>query len=229
VLNFGKTTDADCSVLINPANPQLSGVSKFPYFPRGGPVPQQQPTQYAHHIMGQVSQWGGMEVGEGMLFPASVIDGMVHLYGGWHLEMALQWYRLSGNKNGNEACPVGTAVRTTAGQDKLGEAYDSVIHTVPPFYRHVENPNDDPIELLRQCYQSALDKLEPDDRRVATALLGAGCRGFPLSEAISAATQATTDWCRQNDKHDVTVAFGLLEDKWCQEMIDLLLETSKGE
>jgi hypothetical protein len=27
------------AVLINPANPELSGVSKFPYFPRGGPAP----------------------------------------------------------------------------------------------------------------------------------------------------------------------------------------------
>ncbi len=56
VTNFGKSTrnsrtDKDdnvndndssspaCTVLINPANPELSGVSKFAYFPAGGPVP----------------------------------------------------------------------------------------------------------------------------------------------------------------------------------------------
>jgi hypothetical protein len=32
-------------LLINPANPQLSGVYKFPYFPRGGPVPEQSPNK----------------------------------------------------------------------------------------------------------------------------------------------------------------------------------------
>ncbi len=54
VTNFGKSTrnskehagrDGDdssssaCTVLINPANPELSGVSNFAYFPVGGPVP----------------------------------------------------------------------------------------------------------------------------------------------------------------------------------------------
>jgi hypothetical protein len=51
VTNFGKPTvqaPAACKVvqlLINPANPQLSGVSKFPYFPRGGPAPKQLPNK----------------------------------------------------------------------------------------------------------------------------------------------------------------------------------------
>jgi hypothetical protein len=35
VTNFGKSTHAPkCTILINPGNIQLSGVSKFPYFPR---------------------------------------------------------------------------------------------------------------------------------------------------------------------------------------------------
>jgi hypothetical protein len=68
VTNFGKPTAAvtfpvqepickvqGVHVLINPANPELSGVSKFPYFPRGGPVPKQLPNKDAHHIMGYVS------------------------------------------------------------------------------------------------------------------------------------------------------------------------------
>jgi len=56
VTNFGKTKLPDgmkgCSVLLNPANPQLSGVSKFPYFPQGGPAPKEYPKKDAHHIMG---------------------------------------------------------------------------------------------------------------------------------------------------------------------------------
>lgn len=65
VTNFGKSTyqtndeteesNSHCHhILINPANPQLSGVSQFPYFPRGGPVPKKYPNKDAHHIMGYV-------------------------------------------------------------------------------------------------------------------------------------------------------------------------------
>ncbi len=54
-----------CTALINPANPNLSGPNSFPYFPRGGPQPPTQPERPAHHIMGYVSQWGGMDVGNG--------------------------------------------------------------------------------------------------------------------------------------------------------------------
>lgn len=50
VMNFGKATDAKCTILINPANPDLSGVSSFPYFPRGGPVPTSRPAQFEHHV-----------------------------------------------------------------------------------------------------------------------------------------------------------------------------------
>ena len=44
VTNFGKNQKLTaCQVLINPANPELSGVKNFPYFPKGGPVPEQKP------------------------------------------------------------------------------------------------------------------------------------------------------------------------------------------
>ncbi len=54
-----------CSILINPLNPNLTGPHSFPYFPRGGPVPSLRPNKHAHHIMGDVSRWGGMDVGGG--------------------------------------------------------------------------------------------------------------------------------------------------------------------
>lgn len=226
VMNFGQTTAAGCTVLINPANPQLSGVAKFPYFPRGGPVPIRQPAQFEHHIMGHVSQWGGMEVGQGMLFPVSVVDGLVHAYGGWHLQMALKWHVGLSLSSSSDPCPTGTAVRTTAGQDKLGQAYKAVVHTAPPFFRHPDNLQDNPAALLHSCYKSALDQLEPGDRRVATPLLGAGCRGFPMTEAMEIAVQATQEWCEENDDRDVTVAFAMLEDAWAEQMIELLINNS---
>eukprot|EP00977_Amphora_coffeiformis_P018251 scaffold6345_cov155-Amphora_coffeaeformis.AAC.3 len=224
VLNFGKTTAANCTVLINPCNPQLSGVAKFPYFPRGGPVPAQPPTKDLHHIMGHVSQWGGMEVGHGMLFPVSVVDGLVHNFGGMYLDMELKWYRMM-KRSGREPCPTGTAVRTTAGKDRLNEAYDSVLHTAPPFYRRPEHPNDDPTQQLYQCYRNALNLLESHDERVATPILGAGCRGFPMDVASTIASQAIRDWCRDNQDRNVTIALALLEESWAQQMMTNLLDS----
>lgn len=221
VMSFGKETEADCTVLINPGNPQLTGVSRFPYFPRGGPVPAQQPSKDLHHIMGHVSQWGGMEVGDGMLFPVSVVDGLVHNFGGMHLDMELKWHRLKSASRG-DPCPTGTAVRTTAGNGKLSEAYDAVIHTAPPFCRYPDHPQDDPAQQLYQCYMSSLEKLEPTDTRVATPILGAGCRGFPFDKAMSIANKATLDWCQDNQDRDVTIAFALLEETWAEQMMDLL-------
>jgi hypothetical protein len=52
-------------VLINPSNPHLTGPRSFPYFPRGGPQPDRRPDAEAHHVMGYVSRWGGMDVGRG--------------------------------------------------------------------------------------------------------------------------------------------------------------------
>ena len=237
VMNFGQTTDADCSVLINPANPQLTGVAKFPYFPKGGPVPTTAPAQFEHHIMGHVSKWGGMEVGHGMLFPVSVVDGLVHTYGGWHLQMALQWHRLKASTSSSctavrrrrDACPIGTAVRTTAGKEKLRQTYEAVIHTAPPFYHYPEetSQDDNAEDLLHACYKSALDQVEPHETRVATPLLGAGCRGFPLESAMDAAVQATREWCLENENRNVTVAFGLLEETWAKQMMDLLNESAE--
>mmetsp|Transcript_32681 Transcript_32681/g.48395 ORF Transcript_32681/g.48395 Transcript_32681/m.48395 type:complete len:345 (+) Transcript_32681:220-1254(+) len=169
VTKFGKQAQdhyesPQCTALINPANPNLTGPNSFPYFPRGGPQPALQPTRDAHHIMGYVSQWGGMDVGTGMLFSAEAIDGLVHQLGGlrFHAECKLvpthdytraylnqqttqpevkndednqSTHKL--NKGDMQAkCPVGTAVVTSSGGDDLQKHYDFIIHTTPPFYRH---------------------------------------------------------------------------------------------
>ena len=69
VNQFGKNQKdtSACNVLINPSNPELSGVSNFPYFPRGGPVPKLKPKSMHKdwQPLGYVSNWGGMEVGDG--------------------------------------------------------------------------------------------------------------------------------------------------------------------
>lgn len=216
VTNFGKP--ANCSTLVNPANPELSGVSNFPYFPRGGPVPKEKP--YSMHKdwqpLGYVSTWGGMEVGSGMMFPVSVVDGLVHLHGGWKLQAACAWHRLQRNP----PCPIGSAIRTTAADQRLLDQYQAIVHTAPPFYQHDEKPE----EGLHRCYQSSLDIAFGDgDTRVAFPLIGAGARGFPENVAAQIAGQAMAEWASQDDGRQLTVSFGLLSTEIAEVLVDELL------
>ncbi|KAL7570676.1 hypothetical protein ACA910_014949 [Epithemia clementina (nom. ined.)] len=208
VQTFGKLSSVQCCWLINPSNPELSGVRNFPYFPRGGPVPTQNPESSMHkdwQPLGYVSAWGGMEVGFGMLYAVSVVDGLVHQLGGWPLRVACQWH--SWQTSPQPPCPVGSAVITRHAATALTQHYNAIVHTTPPFYRH----DDDPQEKLAQCYQSALSLVVEEEEeessgrqppspsqssslRVACPLLGAGARGFPVDIAIQVAAKACTEW-----------------------------------
>lgn len=208
------------SVLINPGNPSLSGVSKFSYFPVGGPEP---PPSFeigkdSHPIMGYVTSWGGLEVGKGMSFAANTVDGIVHQYGGKELRNECD-AALSNTWTGEIGMlDEGKAISTQAVGQKLKEAsgYDFLVHTVPPFvdedYRledrkliSVEEMNDeDEIGkhndvLLAECYRNSLRTAglgSPPSSllKIACPLLGAGCRGFPIERAIRIASSATTRW-----------------------------------
>jgi O-acetyl-ADP-ribose deacetylase (regulator of RNase III) len=224
VTNFGKTAKTACSVLVNPSNPELSGVKNFPYFPRGGPVPKGKPsTMHTDwQPLAYVSNWGGMEVGNGMLYPISVVDGFVHQLGGWKLEAECAWKRMTAS---GEACPIGTAVQTSAGGDRLSEEYDSIIHTTPPFFLH----DKDPETKLRSCYESALGiafRRSDGPLRVALPLLGSGARGFPRDVAINVASKACLDWCSSVDenagerKGEQVVVFGLLESELAEKFAE---------
>jgi O-acetyl-ADP-ribose deacetylase (regulator of RNase III) len=170
VTQFGNDKD----ILINPSNPELSGVSKFPYFPQGGPVPKQSVSSFTMHKdwqpLGHVSYWGNMDTPHGICFPTSVVDGLVHQLGGWKLAWICKWHSLwATNKNyyynychqharahrdrPTSACPVGHAVRTDPGGAELRQYYPkAIVHTAPPFYRH----DPDPDERLGDCYRAAL-------------------------------------------------------------------------
>jgi len=224
VTNFGKSTAAACSVLINPSNPELSGVKNFPYFPRGGPVPKEKPATMHKdwQPLGFVSTWGGMEVGTGMLFPVSVVDGLVHQLGGWKLEAECSWKRMT---NSDEPCPIGTAVRTSAGGEQL--EYDSIIHTTPPFFLHDDHPQ----EKLRKCYVSAtaLAFQESSSLRVATPLLGSGARGFPYDVATDVASGASVAWASKASSTEQTLAFGLLEDSLAEQLAGSLEQSVSAQ
>ena len=217
VTNFGKKR-SDCRVLLNPCNPQLSGVKNFPYFPRGGPVPKEKPMSMHKdwQPLGFVSTWGGMEVGSGMLYPVSVVDGLVHQYGGWMLEAECKWKQAMAGSG--DACPVGSAIMThSAG---LHEEYDAIVHTTPPFYKF----HGDPEKFLSRCYQSAFEAAFAEYTRVASPLLGAGARGFPEDVAIHIAAEESLRWCNDeeqvpSDHDEQVVAFGLLEQRLVDDLI----------
>lgn len=221
--NFGRP--ANCHILINPANAQLSGVKNFPYFPRGGPVPTQSGMSMKENAS---SNWGGLEVGSGMLFPASVVDGLVHAFGGSTLETECkQKQKEAGDEN---ACPVGSAVMTTSGD--LHIEYDAVVHTTPPFFSHDESPE----EMLASCYRNAFDLAFANHARAAIPLIGAGARGFPEDVAIRIAAEQSVRWCNSdcyNDDDDgprdqKAIAFALLEQRLVDEMI-IAVEGTRSE
>jgi O-acetyl-ADP-ribose deacetylase len=138
-----------------------------------------------------------MEVGDGMLFAANVIDGIVHQLGGWRLAMECRLLPMV-NMEKEERCPVGHAVVTGPGGTLLQAHFDWIVHTVPPFYRH----HPDPEEQLMQCYRNALALAFEKGPRVACPLLGAGARGFPLDVALNLAGQAAVEWRDQDEGCD---------------------------
>jgi len=163
--------DNKFSILINPGNPSLSGVSKFSYFPVGGPEPSEYYSNVnnknhkdSHPIMGYVTQWGGMDVGNGMMFSSNTIDGLVHQYGGkalkeecervMKMKMKMKRKMRYGSGNDNETTSSsnsnknngqrhdrideGTAIQTNVVGQKLIDisGYKKLIHTVPPFFNN---------------------------------------------------------------------------------------------
>jgi O-acetyl-ADP-ribose deacetylase (regulator of RNase III) len=214
------------------------------YFPRGGPVPPSPPhgMHQDWQPLGYVSSWGGMEVGTGMLYSVSVVDGLVHQLGGWTLRAQCAWHRTTATKD-TDACPIGQAVVTSAGKEALSNHFDWIVHTTPPFCQHDPHPH----ESLQQCYQSAFQQVNglwyqqssstdgASVIRVGVPLLGSGARGFPHGEAMEVAAQAASEWLYHQygatesvespkyaiDQHQ-TVAFGFLEQDWAEQFIQTM-------
>jgi Macro domain len=197
-------------ILINPCNPDLTGCSRFPYFPKGGPVPKQRVESTTHRDwqpLGYVTQWGGMEVGHGMLYPSSVIDGLVHTYGGSALQRELVYLRqqsyilrqcgvvrwwsntttpqqqLPHPHDVIAPCPIGHAVITSAGNDVVAQHYQQIVHTTPPFYNNYHETDTgttrDPVEvLLSNCYRTALHMTNPKSTSSSSSSSSPALRWF---------------------------------------------------
>ena len=237
-----------CDTLINPSNPDLTGASAFPYFPRGGPVPgedRRSSLQEVHHIMGYVSRWGDVDVSRGLLLPENVIDGLVHQYAGWRLRLECWAKRLESSLawpgSREQPCPVGSAVVTSAGD--LRPIYQQIVHTTPPFFLTTDDGSNNTKNVyhaqdqLMQCYRKAWKLGFSGSRtaRLATPLLAAGCRGFPLDVALSVAVDASTEWLMpsphggklaDNDDNDPmsqqTVVFGFLDEDVANKLLSEL-------
>lgn len=223
--NFNCTSSPACTVLINPANPELSGVSRFAYFPAGGPLPKSTNNMHAN-------SWGGMDAGNQMLYPVQVVDGLVHQLGGMKLDYECKLIRML-----HGGCPIGTAISTSQGDTKLKQEYDRIIHTSPPFYKY-DNGDKDPSKRLKHCYRSALDlAFSYDDvKRVACPLIGAGARGFPLEIAIDVAVSELSIWGgrsyqRSDGEHVAsinTVAFGIQELSTAEKLARSIEDTAES-
>jgi O-acetyl-ADP-ribose deacetylase (regulator of RNase III) len=107
-----------------------------------------------------------------MLFPAAVIDGLVHQLGGKYLQIQCSsipeqvfshayhnqqsapedWSATGTTVKNNDRehvkCPVGTAVVTSAGGEQLRAEYDNIVHTVPPFYKYPPTATPEMKQLL---------------------------------------------------------------------------------
>lgn len=187
-----------CEALINPANERLVG-TKLPYFPKGGPTPED--TVYGAAAVqrdwappGFVSQWGGMEIGGQMLYPISVVDGMVSMLGGKELRRECAKLAVLGPAGSDVRCPIGSAVRTGA-PGGLGALFGAIVHAVPPFFARTDadEPAPEWRTELRRCWLRALAVAEPS-ASIAAPLLGAGARGAPTEEAARVAAGATAEW-----------------------------------
>ena len=167
-----------------------------------------------------------------MLYPESVVDGIVHRLGGWRLEAECR-LRETMAKNG-QACPIGQAVLTSSGSGGLQNEYEAVIHTTPPFYSQAETDGDapgqdyDPELGLSECYLNALTTAttRTTHSRLASPLIGAGARGFPENVAAKVAVNACQTWSQQRDDADeLSVVFGVVEDTVADQLISVLEAT----
>ena len=164
-----------------------------------------------------------------MMYPVSVIDGLVHQLGGWRLQ--LECAQLPVIQNNDEKCPIGYAVKTSNGNKELLNEFDYIIHTTPRFYSHYDG---NPIDALEQCYKNSLDLAfsssgDKPEIRVACPILGSGARGFPMNVAMQVAAKTSLKWIQgelntSNEKSSAgrTLAFGFLEPKDANEFKAML-------
>jgi O-acetyl-ADP-ribose deacetylase (regulator of RNase III) len=177
-----------CDALLYGANEQLSG----PLFA---------PSEANARLAGN-TVWA-----RGLIYPEQTVDGQVSDLGGHQLRAMLRKLPTRGQAT---RCAAGSAVRTAAA-GALVQNYRELVHACPPSYVPQDSPDDrsaleagtepgsEPHALLSDCYACAFDITwrrgdQPEIVSLASALLGAGSRGFPVDEAIQALAEAVHCW-----------------------------------
>ena len=147
--------------------------------------------------MGYVTQWGGMDVGKGMLFAAESIDGLLHQFGGLRFRAECNlvpphpWANAYLNqqrpkpvanidqKSNDKKIEVSNIVNSPNHNTKcpVGTAvstfspiqsqYDRIIHTVPPFYNYPPSMT----EELKRLLGIEIDENEKGLHRLSKELL----------------------------------------------------------
>ncbi|KAF0707275.1 hypothetical protein AaE_013689 [Aphanomyces astaci] len=132
----------------------------------------------------QSVNWGGMDAGDEMLYPAQTIDGLVSLAGGRELQ------KLLANIDGAIKCPTGSAVFTKA-PGSLSKHFQGLVHTATPFYLAHDWES-----KLVSCYTQSLSAATSSGpfSTIAVPLLGAGCKGIPVAHAVRLACIACRSW-----------------------------------
>eukprot|EP01063_Lacrimia_lanifica_P008566 TRINITY_DN15646_c0_g1_i1.p1 TRINITY_DN15646_c0_g1~~TRINITY_DN15646_c0_g1_i1.p1 ORF type:complete len:244 (+),score=2.11 TRINITY_DN15646_c0_g1_i1:402-1133(+) len=187
--NIVSRCDADTGALpqrrclLNPANRSLAGTA-LPYVRRGGPLPAAAVGQRF-----ESSRWGGMDAGEGNVYPVQSVDGQVHLKGGNALRA-----RLDAHPTPLE---YGDVVPTEAAGGLWDAGYTSILHAAVPFYAETADglPCPSVVAALQRCYLHAValasEGVGPDgDVMLSIPLIGAGTCGFPERVAAAAAARA---------------------------------------
>lgn len=132
-----------------------------------------------------------------MLYPAQVVDGLVHAQAGGQLRMALGAVE---EGEGGVRCQVGAALATPA---FALPNFDVVSHTPPPFWPTTGQDDFEAFlkwaEALASCYVNGASAVTAPLATAATApravalaspLLGAGAAGAPAGAAAAVAVQA---------------------------------------
>eukprot|EP00937_MAST-01D_sp_MAST-1D-sp2_P002212 g2212.t1 len=205
--------------LLNPGNEEMNG-TELPYFP----MPK-------HDVPDELrnTNWGGMEAGPCMFYREQVVDGSVSALGG-HAYRAK--CRAVACDSRGERCAAGQAVLVEAAGALTG-MFDSIIHTTPPLGPGMAA--DAWEQQLQRCYSSAFGVVEAQLRarhggcgapwRVASPLLGAGCRrlsGLDDAAAQAVAARCAAEACTRWDGAELTLAFGLTETRVAQTLLAAL-------
>jgi len=195
--------------LINSANEYLIGTS-LPYFPRGGLQRQPNNIFASPEDWQKSSSWGGLSVGEDLLFPVQVLDGEVHQRLGGRQSELKKWIAENvpavdhvehikeqsvralrdPQYDDKVKCTTGDVVWTPAFPTDLDLQRSfslGILHTVSPYHDTLRRD-----ELLHSCYTKCLKLAaivgvkEHEVSHITTALLGTGVKNIEPEDSARA-------------------------------------------